>query len=158
MQEADMLTQRTIKINPEIQLVLQSTHSQCSGYNWWSQTFIDGLKGSSRDSSNGIHYDISTHCSWKQTRIKCEIVRKNKRENLNFLSPPMPNYKVFLPVCILVPVTAVLIVPAYLEDNWGNSSENNKRKLNIALILLCCLTKWCIPEMTIQEKYNKINR
>lgn len=44
----------------------------------------------------------------------------------------MPNYKVFLPVCILVPVTAVLIVPAYLEDNWGNSSENNKRKLNIA--------------------------
>lgn len=35
----------------------------------------------------------------------------------------MPNYEVFLPVCILVPVTAVLIVPAYLEDNWGNSSE-----------------------------------
>lgn len=70
----------------------------------------------------------------------------------------MPNYKVFLPVCILVPVTAVLIVPAYLEDNWGNSSENNKRKLNIALILLCCLTKWYIQEMTIQEKYNKMNR
>lgn len=67
----------------------------------------------------------------------------------------MPNYKVFLPVCILVPVTAVLIVPAYLEDNWGNSSENNKRKLNIALIQT---TKWCIQEMTIQEKYDKMNR
>lgn len=89
MQEADM--QRANKINPELQLVLQSTHSQCSGYNWWSQTFIDGLKGSSRDSSNGIHYDISTHCSWKQTRIKYEIVRKKKKKERKSECPNISN-------------------------------------------------------------------